>query len=83
MARGLTRDKATSRLSEAFACWSNRCPTIEYLDELLPGQRIELVRALRLNYGMPGAARTWYENMKPLLNPEAVRYIDNLIAKPE
>jgi hypothetical protein len=82
MARGLTRDEATALLWKEFACWNNRCPAIEYLDELLPGQRIEFDRALRHNYGMPGVARTWYESMKPLLDPHAVRYIDGLMAQP-
>jgi hypothetical protein len=46
----------------------------------LPGERAEFDGGVRFAYGTVPWNRLWYETMKPRLNPDTVRYIDNLLA---
>jgi len=61
-------------ISRAFA--------IEFVDLLSPGERAEFDSAfLHLWKDAPPLNGLWYEASKDLLNPDAVRYIDNLLAQ--
>ena len=67
-----------------FAWWQCRTQTITHIDELPAGERVQFDRGVGAAYGLPGRGRVWYEHFKALqtLNPDAVRYIDNLLAQP-
>ena len=69
---------------ELYAWWQYRAQAIAYVDELPVGERLEFDEALRRNYGSFPVERMWYEMAKRrrVLNPTAVRYIDNLLAQP-
>ena len=82
---GLTTEEARLLWFELYAWWQFRVQTIAYVDELPPGERTEFDEALRRNYGLYPVDRIWYETAKRLngvLNPDAIRYIDNLLAQP-
>ena len=64
-----------------FAWWQYRTQTITHIDELPAGECVQFDRGVGAAYGLPGSSRVWYEHFKvSTLNPDAVRYIDNLLA---
>jgi hypothetical protein len=79
---GLTAEEADGLWWEQLAIWQNRVQSISYSEEMTTGARIELDGILRLFYGGTGVTRLWYETVKERMNPDAVRYIDNLLAQP-
>ena len=79
---GLTLEEATALMWEQSAFWAWRSQAIAYVDELPDGERIQFDSGLRLNYGTLPVRRLWYQAIKASLNPEAVGYIDNLLAQP-
>jgi hypothetical protein len=82
VARGLTREEATALFYDELALYNARYPTVYHLNQLSDGQRWEFDSALRGHYGSPGISCAWYQSVKEFLNPEVVRYIDNLLAQP-
>jgi len=54
--------------------------TIDAMDDLSPGQRAQAHARFRINLGS-GIGAVWYASSKLQLNPDAVRYIDNLLAQ--
>jgi len=56
--------------------------TIAYIDELPDGRRDDVDRNLRMVYGVIPLSKMYYAMMKPTLNRDAVRYIDELLARP-
>ena len=79
---GLTREEAISLHSESIARWSNVAQTFLYIDELNPGDRAQFDGSTRFALS-EHAYRLWYDLFKPNLNPDAVRYVDNLLARPD
>ena len=65
-----------------MAWWHFRTQTILEIDELTEGARISFDAACRANYAPDTLLGVWYESQKGLLDPDAVRYIDNLLARP-
>lgn len=51
------------------------------MDQLLPQDRVHNDSSLRLSLSEP-IFRLWYEISKSTLSPDAVRYLDNLLAQP-
>jgi len=78
---GLTPEEFAVLVAELTARWNNSSQTILYVDELLPGDRIQFDRTLRGGFAEP-VVRWWWEFSKPAFNPDAVRYVDNLLAQP-
>ena len=63
--------------------WNFRIQVIPYIDELPPVERTFFDVGCRFSYGQPGVARVVYDAyIKPTQHPDAVRYIDNLLAQP-
>ena len=81
-AAGLTLEEANAVWWDQTAWWAYRVQVIPHLDELPAGERFEFEARTRANYGSPTLARFWYDSNKGTLNPEAVRYIENLLARP-
>jgi hypothetical protein len=80
---GLTRDEASAVLDYQYVFWTYRLQVIPYADELPQGDRVAFDNAVRRAYGQPGVARFYYDNyLKVTAHPDAVRYIDNLLAQP-
>ena len=79
---GLTAEEADGLWWEQLAWWQNRVQAVSYIEEMTTGARIDLDRTLRTEYGRVPVPRLWYETVKGGLNPDAVRYIDNLLAQP-
>jgi hypothetical protein len=78
---GLTAIEARVAFYELLAWWQHRELAIMYVHELSEGERFEFDTGVRAFFGDP-LARLWYETQKPRLNPVVVRYIDNLLARP-
>jgi hypothetical protein len=78
---GLTPEELVMLNSELTARWNNSSHTILYADELLPGDRTQFDQTLRAGFAEP-LALWWWEFSKPTFNPDAVRYVDNLLAQP-
>ena len=79
---GLTRDEATEVFWMQLAWWQYRTQMIPNVNELHPIDRDSFDGAIRGVYRVPGVARLFYETMKSRTHPDAVRYIDNLLAQP-
>ena len=80
---GLTPDEATRVNSMCIAWWTYTLQIIPYVDELPAMERIAFENRVRGQYGRPGAHRLFYEMyLKPSAHPDALRYIENILAKP-
>jgi hypothetical protein len=83
---GLTRAEANRVLSEQMAFWQYRQQQIRHIAELDAGARFEIDGTIRLAYGPGGisaVSRLWYETLRPILNPDTVRYVDSVLARAE
>ena len=77
----VTEETAFRLMSTELSWWNFRVQVIPYIDELPPMERTFFERGCRI-YGQPGVARVVYEAMKPTYHPDAVRYIDSVLAQP-
>jgi hypothetical protein len=78
---GLTNEEIGAVIWREFAFWAYRQSTVMQIHELTAGERAEFDISIRISYGH-GVGRLWYSTSKATLNPDAVRYIDNLLAQP-
>ena len=78
----LTREEASEVFWMLLSWWEYRISMIPNVNELPPAERQTFDFAIRTSYGPPGVPRLFYEFMKPLAHPDAVRYVDNLLAQP-
>ena len=80
--RGLTLDEA-HRVSSMNIGWRTYfLQIIPYVDELSPMERTAFENRVRAAYGRPGASRLFYETyLKATAHPDAVRYLENLLAQ--
>lgn len=65
-----------------WALWFYREQGIELIGDLAPAQRIQFEHAARNQLSPWTPERAWYGQNKPHLNPDAVCYIDDLLAQP-
>jgi hypothetical protein len=80
---GLTLEEANLMTMMQIAWWTYRLQMIPDVDELPPMQRMAFDNQIRGSYGRPGVARVFYETyLKRSAHPDALRYIDNLLAQP-
>jgi len=66
----------------SHAWWQYRAQTISEIDELTEAARFGFDAACRAFYAPDTFGGVWYASQKRFLNPDAVRYIDNLLAQP-
>ena len=78
----LTEREAGMLLDEQYAWWLFYEQMILNMDRLSAGQRTAVHFGLRSAYEGTKWRAFWYQSMKPYLNPDAVRYVDNLLAQP-
>ncbi len=81
MDAGLTNDEIAAAIFHQYAFWAYRASTVMQIDELTAGQRAEFDVGTRNSYGS-GFGGLWYGTSKAALDPDAVRYVDNLLAQP-
>jgi hypothetical protein len=79
---GFTEGESRTLWAYACATWQNTQGSIESVDLFSSGLREDLQADLRALYGGNGVQAKWYELSKSNLNPNAARYIDNLLAQP-
>ena len=79
---GFTSEEATLLYWVETARWSYRVQIIPNADELSPMERNQFDGAIRSSYGRSGVGQIFYEGSKRGAHPDAVRYIDNLLAQP-
>ena len=77
---GLSNVEARQVSAFQSALWQNFQASIESAGRLTPGVRAELHNRLRYNYQQNRAFAKWWEISKPSLNPNAVRYVDAVLA---
>jgi hypothetical protein len=58
-------------------CWPPRN------GDTMTGERFEFEIGVRTACERNELSRLWHETMKPTPNPDAVRYVDNVLARPE
>jgi hypothetical protein len=78
---GLTMDEAISLYGHYMAAWNHTSQSILYLNELPTGEREQFDQMNRGDFAEP-LWQFWYSFAKPTLSPEAVRYVDALMAQP-
>ena len=78
---GLTREEAWALFFDENAWWSYRAQVVPYIAELSSGERSEFEHVIRAQYGGMPVSRLWFESMKDVLDPDAVRYVDGLLAQ--
>ena len=78
---GLTYEEGIALGWEQQAWWMYRAQVVTYVDELTVAERTSFDASVRGFHELP-VTRFWYESTKATLNPDAVRYIDNLLAQP-
>jgi len=80
---GLTVPEAYRVSFFQMAWWQYRAQVIQYIDDLSEGERFGFDNSVRQSYdGSRIASALWYANQKATLNPDAVRYVDDLLAQP-
>src|SRR5262245_21853006 len=79
---GITREQSAALFHEEMAWYNARWPGIAFSEDLTAGQRRENEVNLRGIYEGSGVSAIWYRSTKQFLNPEFVRYIDNLLVQP-
>ena len=77
---GFTPEEAILLNAEFAARWNNTSQTILYLDDLPAGEREQFEKTARNGFSEP-LFRFWYQFSKSDFSPEAVGYIDNLLAQ--
>ena len=78
---GLTDGEIVAVIYSQVASWAHWQSTVTQIHELTVGERTEFDIGIRNFYGH-GVGRLWYSTSKATLNPDAVRYVDNLLAQP-
>ena len=80
---GLAREEAYALLFNNLAWWHSYSQQILRVSELAAEERSELDGFILGQYasGEFPTARVFYDLMRPYLNRDAVRYIDNLLAQ--
>jgi hypothetical protein len=78
---GMTVEDAVSLYWDQLAWWQYRLQVIPYVDELAADPRAEFDLGVRQNYGSQPLETLFYETTRKSLSPEAVRYVDALLAR--
>jgi hypothetical protein len=79
--RGLTEEEAWAFGTYMYSWWLFDTQNIAHIDKLSKGERVRFDALMRIQY-QGEAKRRFFEQARPILNPDAVRYIDNLLGQP-
>jgi len=75
---GLSGEEADMAFFDQLAWWQHVCQIVRFRHDLSPAEMLEADTGIRGIYSLP---RLWYETTKPTLNPDAVRYVDDVLAR--
>jgi hypothetical protein len=78
----MTIEEASQVWAHEFAWWMYRAQVIPFADELRAGERTQFDASMRRGYTTLNVSRLWFQTYRNNLDPDAVRYIDNLLAQP-
>ena len=80
---GLTEEEAFLMHIRQMSAWSLRLQNIPNVHDLPAAERGDFDRGIRSTYGQPGMGRIFLETfIKPTQHPDAVRYVENVLAHP-
>jgi len=82
MSLGLSHAAAHQISALGEASWNNFQASIESAAHLSPGVRAEIDHRLVFNYSDTAPFGNWFESNKARLNPDAVRYVESVLARP-
>ncbi len=77
----LTREEAFMLIQYWTAWWNYALQIVANIDELSAMERVTFDRGIRQRWGRTGVGRVYYEAVKLDTHPDAVRYIDNVLAQ--
>jgi hypothetical protein len=79
---GLSLEDAWRLFHRESAWWNYRAQVIVNVDELTPGQRAEFDSGIRASYTTFPLSVLWYQHARVIgVDPDAVRYIDAVLAR--
>jgi hypothetical protein len=79
---GLTASEGQQLYSYIYGFWTNVEGSIASVGRLGSGMKIALDQRIADAFSRGNAPfGTWYQSMKSRLNPDAVRYVDNVLAR--
>jgi len=78
----ITLDEASQVFSHHWAWWVFRAQVIPLAKELRAGDRAQFDAGIRTLYENLPSGRLWFQAVKNNLDPDAVRYVENLLAQP-
>jgi hypothetical protein len=78
---GLVEEEAYALYYERMALFQIHIQNILYIEGTRAGERVGLEMSIRRAWETDPVGRIWYRTRKAALNPDAVRYIDNLLAQ--
>ena len=79
---GLTVEEANRVFWFFLGFWQIRSESLRHLKELPDSERKDFDTRMRVQYSAGSLERVWYESNRDILGADAVRYIDNLLARP-
>jgi len=80
---GVSPEEIGAIFWKEYGWWLYRVGIMSHADDLSAMERTMFDSAVRTNYGQPGPARFLHESMfKPQAHPDAVRYVEKLLAQP-
>jgi len=77
----ITSDEASQLFSYQYAWWFYQAQVIPFAKDLRAGERVQFNNGIRIMYTFRHLSRLWYQTHKNILDPDAVRYVDNLLAQ--
>jgi hypothetical protein len=78
---GLSPQEAVMLDGQEGALLTHIAQTVLYIDELPPGERAQFDQSNRRWFEQP-LTRVWFKYMKSSYSPDAVKYLENLVALP-
>ena len=79
---GLNFEEARRVYGYQAAWWQTRSESIRYMKELPDSDQEGFDARMRFIFQAGSSDRFWYETNKPIVTPDAVRYMDNLLGQP-
>jgi hypothetical protein len=77
----ITPEEAMLAFSHQWAWWIYQQQVIPLVKELRPGERAQFNQSLRRLYSISPFGRVWFQAVRDVLDPDAVRYVDDLLAE--
>jgi hypothetical protein len=81
--KGLTDEEMMLLNWNVVAWWNYFLQIIPNADDLPAMERVAFHKSIRVLYGRPGINRLYYESAKTFSHPDAVKYVDRVLAQAE